>query len=176
MCVSWNWQCWILGCDMAKRGDDLNWILCGYRNPKRKSLHVSVIDFDRFVDCVVPNFCLSLSAFFSLFTSNHHSVRFLLFPRSPFTHFSLQLLLFKYPRPTKNKPAIILGLKKHQIQCSYLPTPKAKSNSQMKLKLTLAGLLILVALQGSKAVINIDEALSADGDNQRRWQHCFARG
>lgn len=64
--MSWNWQCWILGCDLAAWGDNLNWVLCGYRNPKRKSLPVSVIDFDRFVDCVVPNFCLFLSAFLSL--------------------------------------------------------------------------------------------------------------
>lgn len=44
------------------------------------------------------------------------------------------------------------------------------------MRLTLAELLILLALQGSKAVINIDEALSADGGSQRRWQYCFAQG
>lgn len=71
MCASWNWQCWILGCDLAKWGDNLIWVLCGYRNPKRKSLHVSVVDFDRFVDCVVPNFCLFLSVFLSFFTSTN---------------------------------------------------------------------------------------------------------
>lgn len=120
MCASWNWQCWILGCDLAKWGDNLNWVLCGYRNPKRKSLHVSVIDFDGFVDCVVPNFCLFLSAFSSLFTSNHQSGIFLLllfFPlHSPFTHFKLQLLLFKYPRCKvcqKTNSPHHLGIEKH---------------------------------------------------------------
>lgn len=138
MRASWNWQCWILGCDLAKWGDNLIWVLCGYRNPKRKSLHVSVVDFDRFVDCVVPNFCLFLSVFLSFFTSTNltpqcgisTSTFFFFFLHSPFTPFNLQLLLLKYPRCKvcqKTTPPIILGLKNTRSSAVTSPHPKQRA-------------------------------------------------
>lgn len=53
----------------------------------------------------------------------------------------------------------------------FLPSDTMKAASTLSVEL-----LIVSAQQGNKAFININEALSADTDNQRRWQYCFVQG